>query len=263
MSAPPAPNATRHIIGVVTPLGSFGLHTRQDGWMLGFHVNPWRVLGEPTQFTELRVTKPMTEAQVEGAKAALQATSVVTFSIRKLEPTDHGTHTATLDVLSQLSVPDPELEAAATELRVPVQLDTETLGTLRLDRRIDLFEGEIDYLGRRVGLSVPSLQNSAKIDDDALAVANQLRANLQSLDRKAREFASTQLLELKNDSWLDDEEDELSLQEFQQRISLTALSVEADGTISLYYDDGDIFLGHSIDVRGTIDGELLDASISG
>lgn len=263
MSAQQESNTTQQIVGVITPLGPFGLHTRHEGWMLGFHVNPWRTLDGPMHFTELRVTKPMPEAQIDGAKAAFPATSVVSFSIQELEPTDRGTHRAKLEAQNSSVILDPEMAAAATELRLPVQVTTSSFGTLHLDRRIDLFEGEIGYSGRRVGLSIPAMPGSGKMDDLALAVANQLWANLQTLDVKARGFAAGHLVDLKNENWLEEDEDEMPAVEFQRRISLTAFTVEARGRISLYYDDGGIFFGHSINVYGNVSGEFLDASISG
>jgi hypothetical protein len=263
MSAPASPPSELLVLGVVTSLGPFGLSTRDDGWMLGFHVRPWRLGDGPLHMTELRVTKPMPEPQIDITKAALAATSVVSFRIRDLEPTARGTHIATLVDLAVLETTEPELEAAAAELRVPIELRTETLGVLRLDRRINVFEGEIAYSGRGVQLSIPCARDSSSIDAEALAVAIELVVNLSTLDLSARQFASSQLLELKNDSWLDDDESELSEEEFQQRLALAAVSAEAGGGISLYYDDGDLFFGHSIDVRGTVAGEFREASISG
>jgi len=251
------------VVGVVTPLGPFGFSTREDGWMLGFHVNPWRLLGGPLNFTELRVTKPMPMEQIDAAKAELAATSVVSFLIRDLEPTERGTHIARLDEVAALNTSDHELEAAASKLRLPVTIQTETLGMLRLDRRINTFEGEVTYSGRSVQLSIPAAQNSSKIDSGALSVAIQLVANLPHIDRAATQFAASRLAQLKNDSWLEENENDVSEREFRRRLVLAAIEAEADGGISLFYDDGNLFFGHSIDVRGVVTGEFDEASISG
>jgi hypothetical protein len=201
--------------------------------------------------------------QIDIAKLQLTPTSVVCFLIQDLEPTERGTHTAGLVEMGVLGATDPEMEAAAAALRVPIVLQTETLGALRLDRRVGRFEGEITYSERTVQLSIPSVRDSAEVDAGALAVAVQLVANLSSLDQAASLFAASRLVELKNDSWLGEDEEEVSEADFQQRLALAAVSAEADGEVSLYYDDGDLFFGHSIDVRGVVGGEFHDASLSG
>lgn len=263
MNASAPPLSELRIAGVVTPLGPFGFSTREHGWMLGFHVNPWRLLDGPLNFTELRVTKPMPREQIDAAKAGLAATSVVSLLIRDLEPTERGTHIARLEEVAVFNTSDHEMEAAAAELRLPVALHTETLGMLRLDRRINIFEGEVTYLGRSVQLSIPAAQNSSEIDAGALSVAIQLVANLPHVDRAATQFAASRLTQPKNDSWLEEDENDVSEREFQQRLVLTAIEAEAEGGISLFYDDGNLFFGHPIDVRGVVTGEFHEASISG
>lgn len=251
------------IVGVVTPLGSFGVQMRDVGWMFGLHLNPWRVLGEQAQFKELRVTMPMSREQIDIVRATVAPTDVLCLSIRELAPTERGTYTARFEAWRRSSGDDTEMEAAASELRLPMQVDTQHFGSLQLDRRIDLFEGSFDFAGHRVGVSIPAIPDSTKLEERALSIANAAWADLQSLDSRAREFASAQLLALKNDNWLDEGEEAISGREFQARMSLSALHVGADGQVSLYYEDGDLFFGHSIDVHGTHEGDFTEAKISG
>jgi hypothetical protein len=134
---------------------------------------------------------------------------------------------------------------------------------LRLDRRIKIFEGEVTYSGRSVQLSIPAVQNASEIDAGALSAAIQLVANLPQVDRAAKHFAASRLTQMKNDSWLEEDENEVSEREFQQRLVLAAIEAEAEGSISLFYDDGNLFFGHDVDVRGVVTGEFHEASISG
>jgi hypothetical protein len=59
--------------------------------------------------------------------------------------------------------------------------------------------------------------------------------------------ATKKLHELKNDVWLEDGEDPVTEKTFLESISIKALSISDDGrSFDVYYDDGDLFWGHSI-----------------
>lgn len=72
-----------------------------------------------------------------------------------------------------------------------------------------------------------------------------------------------ELLVLKNDAWLDEEEAELSQEEFQQRVSPSGLAFYADGSAAIYCNDGDLFLGHTIDISVAKDGSYQSAHLAG
>lgn len=64
----------------------------------------------------------------------------------------------------------------------------------------------------------------------------------------AADYAVDGLLELKNDTWLEDGETELSADEFKAKMVLEAITVEADGDVTFWHHDGGLFWGHSIQV---------------
>lgn len=72
-----------------------------------------------------------------------------------------------------------------------------------------------------------------------------------------------QLLALKNDAWLDEEEEELSKEEFQQRVTLSGLAFYADGSAAIYCDDDDLFFGHTIEISVDKDGKYHTAHLAG
>ncbi|WP_343632913.1 DUF2262 domain-containing protein [Fluviicola sp.] len=70
-----------------------------------------------------------------------------------------------------------------------------------------------------------------------------------SLD-EVREFAGEQLLELKNESWLDEDENELTQQDFTERlIQVETITYNTDGSLTIWFDDNDLFWGHGIAVE--------------
>ncbi|MDR6388440.1 hypothetical protein [Paraburkholderia phenoliruptrix] len=74
----------------------------------------------------------------------------------------------------------------------------------------------------------------------SLEVARQLWANQFLWIEKVKDFSATRLLDLKNESRLD-----------------------ADGACEFWLDDGALFSGHPIVVRGSLSDGLVDAEIAG
>lgn len=68
------------------------------------------------------------------------------------------------------------------------------------------------------------------------------------LDKKARKCASDELLKTKNESWLEEDEAPLTADEFMKRLLLTEAVVDHDGSVIFWYEDDDMFWGHSISV---------------
>jgi hypothetical protein len=72
-----------------------------------------------------------------------------------------------------------------------------------------------------------------------------------------------QLLALKNDAWLDKDEPALTKEEFWQRVTLSGIAFYADNSAAIYYDDDDLFLGHTIEISVAENGEYRTAHLVG
>ncbi len=68
---------------------------------------------------------------------------------------------------------------------------------------------------------------------------------------------------LYNDTWRAPENPVLDAAEFMQKISLSTIQVMDEGSLSLYFADGDLFAGHLIDILWTGEGEMYDATLAG
>ena len=77
----------------------------------------------------------------------------------------------------------------------------------------------------------------------------------------ARKFAASQLLELKNKTWLEDGEEPITAEEFAERLVLSEVISMGD-IIEFWFDDDDIFWGHSVRVDMHPDGTPDSAEIS-
>lgn len=76
---------------------------------------------------------------------------------------------------------------------------------------------------------------------------------------------TTKMLALKNDAWLDDDEgeQELSREEFLQRVTLSDVAFYADGSAAIYCDDDELFFGHTIEIMVDKNGQYRTAQLAG
>ena len=79
---------------------------------------------------------------------------------------------------------------------------------------------------------------------------------------KAKEYTAHKLLKLKNDLWLEEDEKEVTKKDFKERIKFTSLYVFSESA-NFYFDDGDLFWGHTIEVTINQNLEFSAANIVG
>ena len=158
---------------------------------------------------------------------------------------------------------DPELKAILEEQKKPVTFWEEGLGTFTLNRQVDWFETELDWLGGQISLVFDVGEDRA----GALQNAKALLADAAGWDKRVREYAADELLELANDWSQDMDEDggavEVTREQFVERMELESIEVRADGSFQFWFGDGDLFYGHSIWVSGDLKNGPNDAAMEG
>ena len=89
-------------------------------------------------------------------------------------------------------------------------------------------------------------------------------SNIELTDfiKKAKEYSAYKLLELKNDSWLEEDEKEVTEKEFKERMRFTGLHIFSESA-TFYFDDDDLFWGHTIEVTANQKLEFTNADITG
>lgn len=99
--------------------------------------------------------------------------------------------------------------------------------------------------------------------ENALETLKKYENNIIELDEKLRRYASSELLDLAND-WLDDDDmGSITVDEFYECITMPSFTFNNDGSISVYYDDDDVFAGHTICVSTDSSGNPDCAEIAG
>ena len=151
---------------------------------------------------------------------------------------------------------DPDLKAILEEEKKPVTFQEEGLGAFTLNRQVDWFETTVDWLGTEISLVFDAEEDRAGCIQSAKAVL----AAAGDWDRRVREYAAGELLSSAND-WAEDEE--ITREQFMERMELESIEVRADGGFDFWFGDGDLFYGHSIHVSGDMENGPDDAEMEG
>jgi hypothetical protein len=160
------------------------------------------------------------------------------------------------------NAPSDALEAVLEEYRKPVTISDPLLGTFTLNKRFKTLEGSADWLGTRVSLSVNVNMDSNRGFAHGVKALRVLFDDRERMDADMRAFAADKLIGLAND-WRQEDGAELSDCDFIGRIRMSELSASGRGGFTAVYNDGGMFLGHAVVVRGDIKKGLKSATIEG
>ena len=148
-----------------------------------------------------------------------------------------------------------------------MSIEDEVLGTLTLNRDFGLLDGEILWNGEKVSLALEIDLDDEETWDTTRSIAHKVMADRESRDRSMREFAAKKLTELANEWQADDDEkenaDPITEEAFAQRITLLELSLTYEGDFTAYFDDDDMFWGHTVEVCGSLENGIESANIAG
>ena len=129
------------------------------------------------------------------------------------------------------------------------------------------YDGTVVINGEELGVSIilEDEGETEKIEQ----LMNTFFSEIDTLSQKAKECIANEFLDLYNDNWRfgdDDEDDpdkpELTKEEFMEALSLRSLLFYSED-VEVFFDDNDMFLGHSL-IASDFDGENFnDAQMFG
>lgn len=121
--------------------------------------------------------------------------------------------------------------------------------------------------GEKVSLALEIDLEDEETWDTARSCARKVMAACESWDKSMREFAAKELTESANEWLADDDEkenaDPITEEVFAQRITLSELVLTYEGDITAYFDDDDMFWGHTVEVGGSLEHGIERANIAG
>ena len=144
----------------------------------------------------------------------------------------------------------------------------EILGEMTFDESLGSFEGEVEISGQNIyfGISVDNINDKETVDR-LISEFKKFISEFDKWDKRIREFSAEKLTDNAND-WLQDslEDDEefveITEEKFAERMVLNSIGFDENG-FEVFYDDDDMFWGHSILVDGTLENGIEQAYIAG
>ena len=120
------------------------------------------------------------------------------------------------------------------------------------------YDGTVVVGGKELGVSI-ILEDEGETEK-VEQLMNTFFSEIDTLSPKAKECIANEFLDLYNDNWRfgdDDEDDpdkpELTKEEFMEALSLRSLLFYSED-VEVFFDDNDMFLGHSL-IASEFDGE--------
>lgn len=164
---------------------------------------------------------------------------------------------------------DPDLKAILDEQKKPVSTWVEGLGTFTLNRTVDWFEATVDWLGSEIALDfdrgVPEEMASAQETGRALMASQADWDPPGALLCRPRAALPGQRL----GGGRREEEDEdsgaplVTQEQFMERMELESIQLLPQGGFEFWFNDGDLFWGHSIHVTGSLEAGPESAQMEG
>lgn len=131
------------------------------------------------------------------------------------------------------------------------------LGTLKYNTNLNWWTGDTQFRGSKIALNISAdpVDKFEKLD----TVTEKLK-QLESI--LFSQMAAQHLLPLFNESWNETEQD-MVVEEFEKKLSIESITLEADGETTIWLHDGDLFHGHSIQISLNPENKLIDCGIAG
>ncbi len=235
------------IVGIVHPLGAGGGRAgRESLWTLRFSFSAWRRGDGRIEERQLSLFMPsLTDAELREMMESVKPYDIIRVRVR-FSGVWGGADVPQGELAGVLGEEssDNELNARVERLRQPVTVDHPFFGTLTLDRALNCYDVAFPWNSRPVQLSL-SL-DGCEDEHELFGTAESLWGQQKEWEDRVREYAAGQLLGLKNDSWLGEDEIEFTPARFKAQMSLQAIVVYPGGAFEFTYDDGDLFCGHVV-----------------
>jgi hypothetical protein len=176
------------------------------------------------------------------------------------EYTHHDHKRIKLNRLIKSNVNNKNLEKILVKRKEPVIYESAILGKFELDRRLDWFEGKIDWNGKMIDIFLSGEHGSLDITEKNAIMIVQDHHNWE---KYIKEKVCEELLSLKNESWLEEDEKPMTADDFMSKIFIESITVHDSDEFEMCFNDGDLFWGHAITVETDLNKNILDIGIAG
>ena len=249
------------VLGVVEPKGVTGWGHADGTWTLCFSFHAWRIANAELCTQQLAIRRRVLLDELPKFREFVVPYTVLRIRARVIVKSCLGNPQASIEEVVGPDTSDAELMDQADLLQQPVTFVDPVFGTFTLDRRVNWFAANTVWKSDPVSLNLLATEPADL--QNALKTAHSLWAAQDSWNHRVRAYAVQSLLSVKNDFWLDETETRLTADQFNNRMTLESITVSPNGSFDFWHNDGDLFRGHSIEVRGNLTDGPTDADIPG
>ena len=257
-----ASSPSRKLTGVIAPLGCAAWQSRgQTDRTFILPLAAWRLEGQPLSQSPLTLRQRVDEQQATSLQDRLLPYRLVRVRARVSLETELGSPQGMIEEFIDFDPKDAALKQFAADLQNPVVRHEPPFGELLLDRRVGWFCGEATWL--KAPLKVQLAIDDACSCDASLQLARTLWENQALWEQRVKDKVVEELLQIKNDHWLDEGQSPLAAQTFRGNLSFESLTTKPDGTFEFWCNDNDMFWGHAISVEGTLQRGITRVTLEG
>ncbi len=233
---------------------------KQTLWSMTFNFDVWRI-GNGEMEKHLIIRRKVTDRELKKYQKKIKADSIIKIRGRVLKDNIFNNAQALIEKHLKSNIDDIEIKNYLMEIRKPVIYEDDLLGTFNYDRRLKWFKNSILWVNKKIDVSL-SIEKMEDLDS-VIKTLHILYNDQTNWNNKVVDYATSDLLPLKNDCWLEEDEVEITEEQFKERMELESITVFNDGSFEFWHSDGDLFWGHSIVIYGNIIDGPTDADIPG
>ncbi|MBC2601627.1 DUF2262 domain-containing protein [Puniceicoccus vermicola] len=253
---------TESFLGLVEASGPGASKSKgEKDWTVSIGLVAWKDSKGILQKNGMTLRKIVPEEKTGELTKKIEPYAIVSFKAKVADFEGFDKKQALLINLENANAQDDELNEIAENLKQPVCHKVPHLGTFTLDRSVNWYEGKKRYGLRHVSIYLDTSEGEEF--SELAKQAQEIWKKIKKLDQDARDCAVSELLETKNGFWLNDGDSEISEKAFRKQMTLDYLNLDSNGSVEFAYNDGDLFWGHTIVVRGNHDTGFTDAGIEG
>lgn len=248
------------ISGVIYPggLGGSGGGT-SDKWTFSVSLNPWKSNDGELKFQEIRLIKEgMTHDELRELMDSLTSYEVIRVSAKFSESCpESDTPQGLLESVLERNAQDEDLRQRSEELKAPFFVNDPFFGRMKLDRSVNWLEC------RRKSGFFTTYRVCVSRDGDSYdgTRAKEIVTSLEARMPEIRDVIRRDLFDTYTDCW--ESVGKLNAAQFLKRVKLQSIVVSESGSSGCWFEDGGLFLGHSIEVRIDENGLIESANLAG
>jgi hypothetical protein len=218
---------------------------------LRFTFAAWKHNNGTIQGGKLTIRKFSNDDEIRLVKQKVSPYDVICVRARFAEQTVFPKPQALLVEIIGKKSSDAELNNIARKLQEPILIEDVKFGTFTFDPKLEWYRAKVSWGSNQIGLDFemtdPDNQEEFK---QLLTKANLLWDLQESWNERIANYAAANFLDVLNENWLHEDEQELNAEEFKNTIKLESIGLRSNGNFDFWYEDGGLFGGHAIMISG-------------